>query len=419
MGSPVTLEIPVTPIALDGGAATHLTDVKVKLLHSLAARALIQDWEDKEKAEKNRAEIERLGKRYSLASSATSFLAIDDDTKKEIEKGEVHYQEPEPQVYSIIAPSSSARRSGPPAQFSKAHGAIYTASTAWTSGVGMGPAIPLLPPSYSFAAAMPPPPAPSARPVPPIPVPMQMGSMGGRLTSSSRAAYSSPVTPAGLPQDTMRSRSGAASQQLATPGATASVDRSLPEGYLMQSSCRKEPVPASFIWSHLSLLSPVFESYGGIARAQQFDGGFPVTSDFICLLTGSSSAPALPGELAVLSGSEQEKQIIWVTVLVLAVLAKKFAGDKDSWEMLAEKSTEFVETSLVSMGVDSGNAVTVINQLKSGCSKKRLIAMESMCTVLTNTYVILLSNSISFSVFAESRNQHRDITLCLLSSKSA
>jgi hypothetical protein len=105
-----------------------------------------------------------------------------------------------------------------------------------------------------------------------------------------------------------------------------------------------------------------------IARAQQFDGGFLMSSDFIRLLIGSSSAPALPGELAALSGSQQEKQIIWVTVLVLAVLAKKFTGDKDSWEMLAEKSTEFVEIGLASMGVDRGNVVTVINHLKTAAA---------------------------------------------------
>ncbi len=121
--------------------------------------------------------------------------------------------------------------------------------------------------------------------------------------------------------------------------------------------------------------APAPASYGGtltvesIARAQQFDGSFPVSSDFIRLLTGAPSTPALPGELVALSGSEQVKQIIWVTVLVLAALAKKFAKDKDSWEMLAEKSSEFVETSLVSMGVDGGNAVTVTNQLKTTAAR--------------------------------------------------
>jgi hypothetical protein len=475
MGSPVILEIPVTPITLEGRAATHLADVKVKLLHSLAARALIQAWEDEEKMEKNRAEIERLGKRYSLASSATSFLAIDGETKKEMEKEEGDYQEPERQanefrdiapvqkrgfgsashskaqgaikIWSAAAPSrpsgdavafrsrlrtgsslvdpalapaprlmgsaqhtrrsmsttssrdlatpgAAASFASPPpltpdadgndeggskerssrrsrsrspqmsgntsptsaapgsASPSKAHGAIHIASAAATprlsGGTGGSRGGGFLNKLFSRPSAVPAPDAFSA------PAPMQFGGSMGSYSSSARYAD--------LTQDRTRDSSSAAMYGRATT---------------LSGSYHNPPPQAQMRGKALDTSAPVRTpaSYGdtltveSIARAQQFDGGFPMSGDFIRLLTGSSSTLTLPGELAVLSGSEQAKQIIWVTVLVLAVLAKKFAKDKDSWEMLAEKSSEFVETSLVSMGVDHGNAVMVIDQLNMAAAR--------------------------------------------------
>ena len=470
MGSPVTLEIPVTPIALEGGAATHLTDVKAKLLHSLAARALIQDWEDKEKTEKNRAEIERLGKRYSLASSATSFLAIDGETKEEMEKEGGHYQEEERERARERSPTtrrSKATKVGS-ASFSPAHGAIHIASLGAAPRPSGGPpgmmggtsrssrqsdtmaAPPALMTmgglrSYAHHAqarsSAPPPPTPAGAAVPydadeqvfsaasvhrfhtvspqadrsstpmsgyaygssslskasaaapPSPSGGAGESRGGGFlkklvsrsstTSASASAPTSAPAPAPRPMQQMQRMRGpvgssTGSMRYADTQDTT-IDWSGAAGYGGEEySTRSSRVSAQTLSNALPTPTPVpaSASYGGgtltvesIARAQQFDGSFPVSGDFIHLLTRTSSTPALPGELAALSGSEQAKQTIWVTVIVLAVLAKKFGKDKDSWEMLAEKSSEFVETSLVSMGVDGGNAATVIKQLKTAAAR--------------------------------------------------
>ena len=404
MGSPVSLELPVTPIALDGGAATHLTDIKVKLLHSLAARALIQDWEDKGNMEKNRAEIERLGKRYSLASSATSFLAVDDDTKKEVEKEEVHYQWleyrvstararplPQPVFFASqqLVRGSAARSAAPAPPLVPPPAPPSFGGTMGSMGGGGGARTKLL----SRSAAAPPPP----RPPPPAPalcamatpVVLQRSSGGqeeynavnyGAPGAGYMSAYSSaPITEVFTQApDALADYGGVESERFSLRLSAQSFSPGSSHITALSGGAPTSaptPAPVSYTDSYGSAPIPAPASHGGtltveaIARAQQFDGGFPVSSDFIRLLTGSSSAPSLPGELAALSGSSQEKQIIWVTVLVIAVLAKKFGGDKDSWEMLAEKSTEFVETSLVSMGVDSGNAVTVINQLKTAAAR--------------------------------------------------
>lgn len=396
MGSPVTLELPVTPIALDGGAAAHLTDVKVKLLHSLAARTLIQDWEDKEKTEKNRAEIERLGKRYSLASSATSFLAIDDDTKKEMEKGGVHYHDAEQQELELQGRAVLHQAAFTPQ--STGFPSIVPQSTGFLGGApkyrksAAAPQLPLIGGAVGSSSRRlqtfsrspaPPPPPPSGPP------PMQMADHVDRSTRSatfsqerSRSSAASGTTAPGAAYSYGYGSLSRVSDATAREGGSGrSYERSLglprsPPSHasFFASAPAPAPVPASAP-APAPAFAPAPASYGGnltvesIARAQQFDGGFPVSSDFVHLLTRSPSVPALPRELAALDGSEQEKQIIWVTVLVLAVLAKKFAGDKDSWEMLAEKSTEFVETRLVSLGLSSGDAVTVIHQLKTAAAR--------------------------------------------------
>lgn len=81
LGREVVLQIPVEPISI----ATSSDAVEGgRLLHTLAAKALIQVFEDLPTSPEVKAEIERLGKRYTLASSVTSFLAIDEEQNQEI-----------------------------------------------------------------------------------------------------------------------------------------------------------------------------------------------------------------------------------------------------------------------------------------------------------------------------------------------
>ncbi|KIM20227.1 hypothetical protein M408DRAFT_30544 [Serendipita vermifera MAFF 305830] len=76
LGRAVAFQVPVTPITVNA-STTARTMESGKLLHTLAAKALIQVYEDMQTSAETKAQIERLGKRYSLASSVTSFLAID------------------------------------------------------------------------------------------------------------------------------------------------------------------------------------------------------------------------------------------------------------------------------------------------------------------------------------------------------
>merc|ERR1711862_7999 len=43
---------------------------------------------------------------------------------------------------------------------------------------------------------------------------------------------------------------------------------------------------------------------------------------------------------------------VWITAIVIGILAKKFAKDKDLWELVANKAKNFVKTNLVKMDYD-------------------------------------------------------------------
>ena len=84
LGHAVTLTLPVVvvvPPKNEGGDG----DESGRILHVLASRALIQDWEDQTQSPERNAQIVRLGTTYSLASSQTSFIAVDDTLPDQVE----------------------------------------------------------------------------------------------------------------------------------------------------------------------------------------------------------------------------------------------------------------------------------------------------------------------------------------------
>lgn len=78
LGAPIQLDIPVQPVVLQNSADTYMP---CKIVHMLAARAVIQTFEDKgPMMYSDKAQILRLALRYGLASSQSSFVAIDKTT---------------------------------------------------------------------------------------------------------------------------------------------------------------------------------------------------------------------------------------------------------------------------------------------------------------------------------------------------
>ena len=332
LGSPVSLEITIQPVATE---AAHINEENVSLLHTLSARALIQDWEDKEKTDVARAEIVRLGKRYSLASSATSFVAIEtaiqfSERKEKMQKvtppgASYRLQRVSQQNIDAIATrgerscalvettgtlSVSAQEFRPKAMgsswgsgFKKSSGKDNTLQNFFQS---------LLPRSGTSNSASPAPP-------PPVVVP-------GMTSNSFHISQTEGGSPGLAPEDDEEDESFSLSLCDTAPSPTPPPLAAQPSG--------APPAPA---------LTLTIE---WIARSQKFDGSFPTTNDFLSPLLGSATLPALPSGLTTYTGSKEVKESVWVTLLMLAVLEKRFASEKAAWELLAEKSIQFVETVL-------------------------------------------------------------------------
>ena len=79
MGRQVQLEVPVTQVMSPRSSGEN----NIKMLHVLAARALVQRFEDDTKGSFKtavlKAEILRVAERYGIASSETSFVAVDEE----------------------------------------------------------------------------------------------------------------------------------------------------------------------------------------------------------------------------------------------------------------------------------------------------------------------------------------------------
>ena len=343
LGSPVSLEIPVQLVATE---AAHIGDENVHLLHTLAARAMIQDWEDKEKTDVIRAEIVRLGKRYSLASSVTSFVAVETgvhffERKEKVQEagnsGTLRGVQ-QLMIQNIDAIATRGERldaliattgtlSASAQQFTtpklKMSGSSSRGGSLKKRG-GPGDVIQsffqsLLPRSSSSSSAPPVPVAASA--IPPQPSPALQAH-----------TIQTEIGLQGSTEDLDECSESFSADQCLSLSLHDAAAFSIPSSSTAQL---REAPPASIL------------TVEWIARSQKFDGSFPTTSDFLSLLLGSATLPALPSGLTTCSGPKEVKDTVWATLLTIAVLEKRFASEKDAWELLAEKSNQFVETVLV------------------------------------------------------------------------
>lgn len=484
-GQPVALRIRVEPVQLASPANVILESNQTKLIHTLAARALVQVLEDQPKTPENDAKIERLGKRYSLATSVTSFLAIDEETKEKVDSSEATLPQEEEKekgmqgrhtlqlrsnaapapmmggggyrggrggapgsspggVLSSISSSLSSLRSRATPQSVSRSSATYGASPARYSPTspsytptsprysptssGYSPPSPGYSPHYSHASsafslnspayspssapslssysAVPPPPRSGGPIPPPPPARRSMAAAAPEAAQSARGPASdlmsldfeesyeggheslSLASKSSAPKSAMRyansildaeddedealtaieadrsvkkKRKGSGSATVGGFGSAAPLAAPAPapvsshSAYPISSSLeRSAPPKGGRVSSTLTLET--------IARAQNFDGSFPHTTELLQLVTANNTVPALPSVLQGLSIGEAEKHTIWATILVLAALEKKFGGsEKESWEMMGEKATDFIEGVL--------NDASVLQQLKAEAVK--------------------------------------------------
>ena len=365
LGSPVSLEVPVQPVA---GEAARISDENVSLLHTLAARVLIQDWEAKEATDITRAEIVRLGTRYSLASTVTSFVAVETgihfaERKEKMKEAQKVNTYGGVQLLSDVVTLQDVKQTmqqnidaivmrgerldtleAKTGTLSVSAQQLRRGKSLLSPGSGLGVKKNSGPGNViqSFFRNLLP--------------------QSGSSSAAAKASAFLPVVGSARPSPSPAS-SFAPQAQTVQPGARSrdsddEDDAHAPPSYEGSSLPVPVPdaaapfIPPSFVAQRGA--APPALSVEWIARNQKFDGSFPTTSDFLSLLLRLATLPALPSGLIACSGPKEVKDSVWVTLLTLAVLERKFAGEKDAWQLLAEKSTQFVETALAG-GLVTGN----------------------------------------------------------------
>ncbi|KAK4334305.1 von Willebrand factor type A domain-domain containing protein [Rhodotorula toruloides] len=289
-------------------------------IHTIAARKLIQDLEDgkhdlgvKDDLDLTKRTVEaaavRLGKTYSLASSQTSFVAVDESEKDKPRKAT---------QYQVIYDS-------PP------HGGAVAFGGAAPAGPHMRRSR-MATPMSTFAAIPPPPPAPaSAVPVVFAPAPAQAQPRFGRMMKAVKSAspFGSSAPP---PTDAMQ----AMSLTHAAPSA-AGIDGGappLPAGGLFNQYAHspEQPEPAA---------TPT-DPLDAIARHQSFDGSF--NPAVLALCAPSASVDELVQKLPPSLQEKEGKEKLVATAVVLAYWKREMRDREEEWEAMAEKALAYLRS---------------------------------------------------------------------------
>ncbi|BGP23824.1 von Willebrand domain containing protein [Rhodotorula toruloides] len=287
-------------------------------IHTIAARKVIQDLEDgkhdlavtddldltKRTVE---AAIVRVGKRYSLASSQTSFVAVDESEKDKPRKAT---------QYQVVYDSPSCR------------GAI-----PFLARGGMMRRSRMAAPMSTFVAIPPPPPAPAGA------APVFFGAAApkaqprlGRMMAAVKSA--SPFGPS--------SALGAAPPTGAMQ--TLSLAQTAPTDAAFDTSVPPPPPPPSPARIFRNQSSPQSEPdpLDLIARQQSFDGSFDPAVLKFCS-PSSSLAELLVKLPAELREKEGEKKLV-ATAVALAFWTREMSEREEEWEGMAEKAMEYLRS---------------------------------------------------------------------------
>ncbi|KAJ7657872.1 von Willebrand factor type A domain-containing protein [Mycena polygramma] len=333
-------------------------------IHVLAARKIVQDLEDGHHglaktlanpddadllARTVKASIVRLGKTYSIVSSHTSFVAVD-ETKPDAP--------PLPQVYVVATPAPQPRlkaMGGPHMRYRTA------APLANFGGGGAQTQAYAAPPTQTFfssmirsKAAF----APSASPPPArsssaFSASASAGvtaygsndlmSFGSAAPASAAAAYPAPAaaayraSAAAYAPPAPQARRQQMSQQAVQPGASSaqSTDRDRDRTRSSRSSG--------------SQVAPTTDPLEALARLQSFDGCFSL--DVLTVIKLKSDIEAV--RAAFPAGATDT---VVATVLAMAFLATKLGAgvERDSWEGIYEKAQQYVEAALQKLGAAEG-----------------------------------------------------------------
>lgn len=366
-GQKLKLEVPVitSRLPLDESLPTSI--------HALAARKLVQDLEDGRHGIKVqgddeellvrtvKAHVLRLGKTYSLASSHTSFVAVDESEVDERRKQVfqpcrfVERSQRSPPTGFGIGGQTRCRRAMSPVSLKKASGGGLFGSM----GAGIF--------SSSSSATPPPPPAPRGAPMASACFGAPAASYSASVPSSSGSSFSSSPG-GGLFGSAAKpfAASPALNPCLAPAPASASyntIDMPIPtramsatggRGSLFAQASYGAPPPSATAESTSPPNFTPSDRIDAFARHQAFDGSFSSSALALCTTTTTSTTTleAILLHLAririaplarVETLSKEEKEKLVATASVIAFWEKQMEKQREEWEGITEKAKEFGE----------------------------------------------------------------------------
>ncbi|KIM34058.1 hypothetical protein M408DRAFT_325583 [Serendipita vermifera MAFF 305830] len=360
-GIPVSLDVPVQGSLFGTTPGPH-TITGGCLLHTLAARALIEAYEDGPASARASAEIRRLGLRYSLATSGTSFVAVEEASSDVIAVEEQN-----------IVQSRGEEESDDEMGFGLFDDGDYAAALpdedeeeaeeeGGAKEIGFASDIDAYQPRMlSLGGPGSSSGAPQKKMKMAMPV-MQTHAMDA-LSEDPMALMSIPapppvpMAPGGAPRPPVASRSLAFNAPISPP--SASYQSSMPSLSMAVSSAPAAPT------------GPPPLSLAALAKAQGFDGGFVNTPDTSSLLLQGRPTPPMPKALEETSLPVEDKETVWMTILALTVLQKQFstAQERDAWSLMAEKAMEFVRSVFLDGGMAETRIQSILGELENEATR--------------------------------------------------
>ena len=334
------------------------------VIHHLAAKALITDWET---AQKEKKSIVDLSIESSVISSHTAFIAIDEESSEPV-SGSMKVYDIRPHTYSNINYSTmnfsalsalSARR-----MTNGSLGAKRSSNSAPPPGAPLGSSGGVFPPpngldsavpaslhSSSFGGAPPPPPptasfgrAPSgafgAAPAP----------QSRQLCGGSDFAISKPTpAPSSRP---FSGRSGLIGRLRRPPTKPTDIGslRRPPTNPTDIGSLRQPPTKPTDIGSLRQPPTKPTDTLSGLISAQKLNGSWELTSSFAQLI----GKPLAQLEAACPIGREGVGAMVWATVLAVSLLQSRYSSQQDEWELIVMKAESWLKKQSLppSIGLD-------------------------------------------------------------------
>ena len=323
------------------------------IVHHLAAKSLIRDWEHKEgwastaPESECKKEIIRVSVESSVVSAHTAYIAVDEDQDKPIEGaiqtwdlsatmgagvgafgigggfnmrgrgGMAFGGPPPPQSFNSYAsaavPASRLMLGGPPQMQQQS---IFAPSFAFGGGGGVGAASlgAPPPPAGGMLAGPPPPPAPLMMAAGPPPPPIARNSAYGAPPPPAFAAGPPPP-----PTDNLISFNSAPQfHQVASQRSRS----------MMQAGVRASSIhsPSNELTQLISLQQA--EGFWSLDKVSSF-------------MKKTISCP-IPGV----------DPIIWATVIALVLLESRFSQQQDEWELVAMKAETWLSMQRLPVGFD-------------------------------------------------------------------